>query len=93
MQNEQNTITVKNHKLSAHPKKGDLLVGGKTNGYTITKITKTNKFYGVIISLYLYNPTTQIKRIVNYTPQEKQITDFKKGFLTATKGTYYMTWD
>jgi hypothetical protein len=43
--------------------------------------------------LYLLHEKKGLKRIVAYYPEQKKIGDFQQGFLTATKGKYYLTWD
>lgn len=86
------TINVKNYKLSEEPKKGATLKGGKADGYIIKKISVEKKWYGTITYLFLENPKKHLKRIVSYNKETKKIGDFQQGFLTATKGKYYLTW-
>jgi hypothetical protein len=91
-------IKVTKYILSEHPKKGDVLNGGKANGYKVEKIiakTKQMPFEGLTRYYYLYlsNEQKGLKRIAAYYPKQKKIGDFQQGFLTATKGTYYLTWN
>lgn len=86
-------ITVKKYKLSQEPKVGYKLKGGKSDGYVIRKIEKIKKWYGTIIYLYVENPEKHLKRILSYDADSKQISDFKKGELTAVKGQYYLSWN
>lgn len=90
-------IKVDKYILSEHPKKEDVLVGGRVDGYIVKKLVKRIKKYptGIVVSykLNLYNPKKELKRVVSYTPSQKKIGDFDKSFYTAKKGTYYTTWD
>jgi hypothetical protein len=91
-------IKVVKYILSDHPKKGDVLEGGKANGYKVEKMivkTKRMPFEGITkyYYLYLFHEKKGLKRIAAYYPKQKKIGDFQQGFLTATKGKYYLTWD
>ncbi len=85
-------IEVKNKILSDSAKVGATLKGGKADGYTIKKIISEKKWYATIVYLYLENTQKNLKRIVRYDADRKKIDDFMQGYLTATQGKYYLTW-
>jgi hypothetical protein len=88
---DETKLIAKSYVLNRHPKKGDVIHGGKTDGYEIKKITKTVKRYGTVYELYLLKDST--KRIVTYIPKTKTITQFKTRPFFTKKGEYYATWD
>lgn len=88
--NITNEVKVKNYILDRHPKKGDMLVGGKVNGFIVEQIIKKVKHYGTMYYLHINNQN--VKRVVLYTPSTKKISSFQKNFLTTTQGTYYRTY-
>lgn len=90
-------LMVQNHILNRHPKKEDIFIGGKVDGYKVVKIVKIKKKYGTTYELYLINTKKNKeggynKRIVSYSPDSKTIGDFKQGFLSTTKGKFYIEW-
>jgi hypothetical protein len=88
---DSNVLKVSKYVLERHPKKGDVIEGGKADGYEIKKLTKDVKRYGTIYGLWLLKGST--KRIVKYNPKTKTISDFEKRDMSTTKGQFYVEWN
>ena len=88
---DENVLKVSKYVLERHPKKGDVIEGGKANGYEIKKIAKLKKHYGISYELWLSNGSN--KRIVLYFPKTKSISDFRKLDMSTTKGQFYVEWN
>ena len=85
-----NTLKVSSYILERHPKNGDVLQGGKFNGYQIVKTVKETKLGNVNYKLWLKNGIN--RRIVTYSPQNKKVSDFLKIEKSYAKGSMFVTW-
>lgn len=86
-----NTLKVSTYILEKHPKKGDVLQGGKFQGYEIVEIKKITKDDKITYKLWLKNDIK--RRIVTYKPQIKKVSDFIKVEKGYAKGFRYETWN
>jgi len=88
---EDNLVKVSTYILERHPKKGDILKGGKFNDYQIVEIKKITRDGKITFKLWLKNDIK--RRIVTYKPQTKKISDFIKIEKGYAKGFRYETWN
>jgi hypothetical protein len=88
---EDNLVKVSTYILERHPKKGDILKGGKFNDYQIVEIKKITRDGKITFKLWLKNDIK--RRIVTYKTQTKKISDFIKIEKGYAKGFRYETWN